>query len=235
MHITCSVCHISELLDVQHSPDNAVPRSYFQSLFFHPAYPGSPGRYGSEQPRSESSWVTFLSTLIKLKAVFLSGLHKQLAKGQCSGFGHFYLYEVLGRNVSAQWTGQELKAEHNTEVWWDGQVWIWIPKTHGVHLLCSQMGDSSSCWSIQACFDLSNHLTRADWSSACPAELDTGYVSTLLFVWADVLAAAGLPWACPHCNDTFVSSIHKLPLWSHGWFHQSLNTERCFRTVCVHI
>lgn len=59
----------------------------------------------------------FLSALIKLKAVFLSGLHEQLAKGQCSKFGHFIVYEVVGKNVPAQWMGQELKAgEHNTEV-----------------------------------------------------------------------------------------------------------------------
>jgi len=65
----------------------------------------------------------FLSALVKLKAMFLSGLQEQLSKGQCSEFGHFYLYEVLGKNVLARWTGQELRAEqHNTEIWWNVQV-----------------------------------------------------------------------------------------------------------------
>lgn len=53
-YVTCSVCPISELLDVQAFPDNTVhravqslvPKSYSRSLFSHP---GSPGRCGSEQ------------------------------------------------------------------------------------------------------------------------------------------------------------------------------------------
>lgn len=53
---------MGELLDAQPSPDNTahravqslVPKSYSRSLFSHPAYPGSPGRYGSEQPGLKS-------------------------------------------------------------------------------------------------------------------------------------------------------------------------------------
>lgn len=75
----------------------------------------------------ESSPLMFLSAVIKLKAVFLWGLHEQLTKGQWI----WALYEVFGENVPAQWTGLELKVkEHNTELCWDVQVWIRIPKTH---------------------------------------------------------------------------------------------------------
>lgn len=49
-------------LNVQASPDNSVhravqslvPKSSSRSLFSHPAYPGSPGRYGNEQPGLKS-------------------------------------------------------------------------------------------------------------------------------------------------------------------------------------
>lgn len=159
----------------------------------------------------------FLSALIKLKAVFLPGLHEQLAKGQCSEFGHFYLYEVLGKNVPAQWPGQELKAEHNTEVWWDGQVCIWIPTTHGVHLLCSQMRDCSLCGSIRARFDLGDRLSGAEWSSACLAEPAMGFGQySAVFPGLMSLLLQGYFGHVHAAITPFVSSIHKLPLWWYG-------------------
>lgn len=96
------------------------------------------------------------------------------------------LYEVFGENVPAWWAGQELKAKkYNAELWWDGQVWISIPKTH---LLCSQR---------EICVDLKT-LT-CDWGnwlsgvkqSSVFCKPATGFGQYSAACWADVLAAAG--------------------------------------------
>lgn len=132
--------------------------------------------------------------------------------------------------LPARWTGQELKAkEHNTELWWDGQLWIRIPITH---LLCSQR-ETVPCMDVCVLTVIKVTGLSGVKQSSVSCRTYHRFWSILCCLLSRCPCCHRTPWACPCCNHTFVSSIPQW--WWREQFNQSLNIKRCFRTTFVRI